>query len=207
LDAHGPLATFLLAMAAVAAAGVLLTQYRIGGGVEWGGRYFAYLLPLAVPALVVALASAAAAVPARREVTAAALVIAALLPLLGVQALRHSHDATRLLIRRLDTAAAQAPPGDSGRDHRPVVISTERLLPQLAWNRFDRYRWLSPEPTDFAVYGPRLAGAGIRRIVLVTGDLSAQVRALAPWYRPVPVAVPGRASIVAVTVLERTSVP
>jgi hypothetical protein len=112
-----------------------------------------------------------------------------------------------VLIRRLDVVAAQAPPGDAGADHRPVVLSTERLLPQLIWNRFDRYRWLTPEPPDFATYGPRLAGAGIHRIVLVTGDLNAQVRALAPWYRPVPIAVIGRASIVAVIVLERTSVP
>lgn len=204
LERADGLAAFLLIVSAVAAAGVLLTQYRIGGGVEWGGRYFAYLLPLVVPVLVVAAASVGAS---RRLAFVAALVVAVTLPVLGVQVLRQSHDAVRSLTRRIDQVAAHAAPGDGGGDHRPVVVSTERLLPQLAWNRFDRYRWLSPATGDLGAYGPRLARAGIRRIVLVAGDVEGQVEALAPLYRRAPVKVTGRAPVVPVVLLERTSVP
>ena len=36
----------------VGAVAVIATQYSIGGGVEWGGRYFAVLLPVAVAVVV-----------------------------------------------------------------------------------------------------------------------------------------------------------
>jgi len=201
LDAGGGLSILLVGVAGVASAGVLLTQYRIGGGVEWGGRYFAYLLPVAVPVLVVAVGRAAP-----RQVLAGALVVAALLPALSIQALRHSHQSTRRLIDSIDVVARHAPPGDPGLDHRPLVVSTERLLPQLAWNRFEAYRWLVPATAELVTYAPRLARAGVLRIVLVTGDPASQELALAPWYRRLP-AVPGKAPGVAVEVLGRTSVP
>lgn len=48
------------ATAAVVVVGVLATQHRVGGGIEWGGRYHALVLPLVVPLALASLAGAAA---------------------------------------------------------------------------------------------------------------------------------------------------
>ncbi len=160
----------LLALASAAVAGgVLLTEYAIGGGVEWGGRYFAIVVPLAVPVITFA------AVPVIRRhgadlariVVGALVAVSAIASAGGLLAVRSSHRDTAAV---LDAIAHEAPrAGTSGGFEAPVVISSNRLLPQLDARDFSHYVWVTPEsrraaslrrPPGGARGDPRRAGVG-----------------------------------------------
>ena len=84
----------LVAVAAIAAVGTLATQYREGGSAEWGGRYFAVLLPLVVPVAVAGLAAARDRLdPAvARQLGVTLLVGSLAMSTLGILSMRASHD-------------------------------------------------------------------------------------------------------------------
>jgi hypothetical protein len=171
----------LLLVAAVVAAGVLATEYSIGGGVEWGGRYFAIAIPIAVPALVAAQARVQS-VDIRQALVAFGVVASVSLCVIAVQSLRHTHAATRLLLAGVGNGATQAGPPGGGLDSRPVVVSTERLLPQIAWDRYNRYQWGAPETAELAPFVHRLAEGGVQRFVLVSADPQRQLAEIAGDY-------------------------
>jgi hypothetical protein len=119
----------------------------------------------------------------------------------AVKTLARTHEQTARLVDTLSVAGWDARTG--GPDARPVVVSTERLLPQLAWSRYDQFRWLSPHEADLATYGHRLAAAGVDRLVLVSPDPDTQVGQLGDYREVTRPTVGGRPPPVPVIVLAR----
>lgn len=148
-------------------AGVLATQYAKGGGGEWGGRYFALIIPVGVPVVLLALKdqryrlSAGAA-----KVAVIALVVCSVaLSVMGLTALRSSHRNTAALV------AAVARAGDSVDADMPVMVTTEGAMPRVAWPTFDRQRWLLAQPNGLEDLLGRLRAEGITEVGFVTRNL------------------------------------
>ncbi len=177
---------------------VLLTEYAIGGGVEWGGRYFAIVIPVAVPALLYAAVPVVNRHGAElcRVVVAALVVLSLAAALTAGQALRHVHLATAAVLDDIADAAHVA--GTSGGLTRPVVVTSNRLLPQIDHRDFGRYDWVATDPDHLTRYGDRLAALGVDRVVLVSDDPQDDLRALPGWR-----VVSSRSGPLDVAVLER----
>ena len=171
----------LALVVAAAGAGVLLTQYAIGGGVEWGGRYFAFLIPglSAVAAVAAAPVIERHGVRLTRAVVAALVVLSLLVASMSIIKIRHTRDATAALLDGVASAAALA--GPSGGLDRPVVVSTNRLLPQLDFRDFDRLDWLVPNSRNLTRSADRLAASGVDRAVLASADADAEVAEMPGW--------------------------
>ena len=143
---------------------ILATQYSIGGGVEWGGRYFAVLVPVAVPVIVAgALPTLRAARPDRRSAVllgTAAVVVTSTVAMLALGALRESHQRAEQLAEHIAAAAAVVePPGGT-----PVVVMTSnRLLPQILYADIDRYLWVAASWAGPPGLRRAVGGAGDRR--------------------------------------------
>jgi hypothetical protein len=151
---------------------ILLTQYSIGGGVEWGGRYFAVLLPIATAVIVVgAVAPARRAVPslsAQRVLLVVSAVTVFAVGAIGLSVLRSSHLRADDLALAIDRAAAQlTPEASSG---RPVVVTSNRLLPQLLHPDFDNWVWVAASGSDITGIVEELPAHGVREVVLVVPD-------------------------------------
>ena len=161
----------LLAVTTSAAAlGILAIQYSFGGGVEWGGRFYAILLPGA--AALVAGTWPEGRRPGSTVLPVALAVVAAVTSVGGVLTVRDEHERTSGLERDILAAGAVAGPGRPGdADPRPVVLSNRRLWPQLVWRSFDDLRWVSVEPPDTACALADLRRAGFRRIVVTENPL------------------------------------
>lgn len=161
--------------------GVMATQYARGGGLEWGGRYFAFLMPLAVPLAVAALAHVADDLGPRSRLVrgggAALLAISVLLAIVAVRSVSVVHAGTDSLLRSM-AAAAEGRPAQGG---RPVVVSTNKLLPQIGYRDFDDYDWLVPRDQDLTSYGDRLAASGRGPVLLVTDDVPGLLARLPGW--------------------------
>ena len=185
---EGVAAPVMAVVAAAVTIAVLVTEYAIGGGVEWGGRYFAVVIPVAVPVL----AFAAAPVIRRHGAELARIVVIALAvasvaaTLTAAQALRVGHTHTAEV---LDAIAGQAgAAGTSAGLTRPVVVTTNRLLPQIDERDFDRFDWVAVDPDHLERSADRLAELGVRNVVLVTSDLAGDVAQMPGWHvtRPSP---------------------
>jgi hypothetical protein len=154
--------SFVLFAAAVAA-----TQYREGGAWEWGGRYFAAGLPLAIPLVVLGGRETMRRFDdlARRVVTVVVVVIAVSCAVLQVLAVRDSHVLSHRLVDHVLEVARETPAGDGG---RPVILSTEAEMPRTAWRELDRARWLYVPVGDLDEAMSRLGAAGIDAVVVAT---------------------------------------
>jgi hypothetical protein len=168
---------------------VIATQYAIGGGVEWGGRYFAIVLPLVAPMIVVTLRRFDS-----RLLNGALAASMVALGVFGVGTLRHTRSATSVVVAGVRSAANDL-------DGPPVVLSTSRLLPQLDWRGFDTIRWVTPMPDDLSAAGRQLAAADIRQVVLVADDPQAQLIDLPDYQLAAHQPQPNR--IIPIVVLER----
>ncbi len=147
---------------------VLATQYPSGGSGEWGGRYFALVLPLAVPVLLLALERRAGDLaPACAPIAVGALALCTLcLTIMAVLSIRETHGFTADLIAAVDQVAAE-----SGHDE-PVIVTAEPALPRLAWGTFERQRWLLVQEDEVAETVSRLEAAGLGPVVVVgQGDV------------------------------------
>lgn len=164
-------------------AGVLVTQYARGGGVEWGGRYFAIALPLLVPlgsAIVADQRAAFADRPSLARVAGATAVVSTvLLAGIGLHSLRHTHAETEAVAAALGRAARSAEPG--ARFDRPVVLAWNRLLPQILYPEFDEVDWVVPNRAGLVPAADRLLDAGVERVVLVTPDSVRDLDELTGW--------------------------
>ncbi len=127
---------------------VVATQYAYGGGVEWGGRFFALAVPLAMPLAVAAMATQPVLV--RIAVVVAALAISSM----GIVEIRRSHVRTEALFANL-----RVPDG-------AVPVAVSGALPRLDWRRYDERNWLL-ELNDVAALIDRLQRRGARRVYLV----------------------------------------
>lgn len=86
-DMSRPTASVGAVTIVVSAVGIILTAYTEGGATEWGGRFYAVLLPLMVPLALLGLGHAVEELPrhARRVAVAAALVTSLSLSALALQ--------------------------------------------------------------------------------------------------------------------------
>lgn len=175
---------------------VLATQYRYGGGGEWGGRYFALGLPaalaLATPPLVRAIDQFGHHLDDRptdpfghrnRRLLLASGAVITLLPVtMGILGLRHSRAGTEAITGRVD--AALVDPGD-GSD-RPVVVTTMAPLGRWAWSDLDRSRWLLVQDVaDLPEVAERLHSLGVKRLVFATQNAADELDPLAAWFVPI----------------------
>lgn len=170
-----PVARVPTVVALVCVAGIVLTQYPNGGGLEWGWRYSTFVLPVATPPVVWAAALTLRARPDARRFAAPALVlalvVAAVPVVVAVRAQAESHRADRQLAAAIAAVAADAP----GPEDRTVVLSWNRFLPQLLVAELDRYDWVVPDRASLPEYAARLADAGVDRVVLVGPDAAGVV--------------------------------
>lgn len=142
--------------AVVFALGVLATQYPTGGSGEWGGRYFALALPIALPVLLLAIRTRAS-----RHLLTGLVVCSVAMAVMSVGALRSSHRFGEGFMATVDQVA--------GSD-RPIIVTTSPVASRMAWPTFDRQRWLLSKPADLASLVERFAPAGIQRFTFVTRD-------------------------------------
>ena len=160
----------------VFAAGVGATIYFQGGGAEWGGRYFALILPVVVPVVLAGLGLAGDrldAVAARRG--AAALAACSLLmAAMAVAVLRSSHRDNARLIAAVDRADP---------DRAGVMLTSENFAAQLVWPREDDRRWLYLPPSEMRGLARRLRAAGVERATLLSRHPDRDRRLLAGTYR------------------------
>lgn len=175
----------VVVLTAVAIAlGVLATQYHYGGGVEWGGRFFAIAVPLAAPAVVAAVVNAARDLGWRRPAVRVGIValaaVAGVLALVAVDAQRSVHGAAWAVLDEVRVAAEQSGPTASPTG-RPVVVGDNRLLPQLLHPGFDEVDWVVPRAADLSRYLDRLPGAGVDRAVLVAADAESVLDGAEGW--------------------------
>lgn len=120
---------------------VIATQYRQGGGWEWGGRYFAAGLPLLVPLVVIGGREVLRHLDARTRWMAlsAVVVVGVCTATLQLLAVRDSHSESDRLVGDLWDVASSTEPGDGGTF---VIISTEPEMTRMAWRAMGRARWL-----------------------------------------------------------------
>lgn len=156
------------ATAVLFALAVIATQYAVGGSAEWGGRYFALLLPVAVPLLLCALAvhGRSLETSVRRGAAAALVVCTVALSTMAVTGLRANHQAKARLVGRIEAA------GRATGDIEPVVVTTWIAGARAAWPAFGGHRWLYVPTSQVASIGQRLRSAGVARFVFVTADLA-----------------------------------
>ncbi|WP_208027902.1 hypothetical protein [Rhabdothermincola sediminis] len=166
-----PLPTLLGLTTALFAAAVLATNYPVGGSIQWGGRYFAVILPVFTPLGLDAIRRASSVwQPATaHRVVALSVAVSLTVALIGLRVIRHRHDsvaATQVALSELSSVAGGA--GVGAHPDRPIVVSYNRLVPQLLFGGFDRYVWLAPDVRDGsgALAAEGLAGAGVERVIL-----------------------------------------
>lgn len=174
------------AAVALSGAGVAALQYDRGGGLEWGGRFFAILLPALAALTVVCLQRSGLRADVPRLVLGTLLAVGVVTAAGSVTALhgfRSNADAAGQAVR---TAGELAGPVDDvvlpvGREAKPLVVTTEVLLPQILQPVFAAHDWLAPDPPALGRLGGRLAEAGIERFVLLTADAVTDLAALPGW--------------------------
>lgn len=162
---------------------VLATQYRGGGGGEWGGRYFAVGLPLGLAVAGVGLVQARWKVrPADRRrlggLLVTGVVLLNLMGLLGVREIRNR--TTDLAATVTATADAETSTDNGG----PVVVTTMNGLGRWMWRDLDAVRMLRVSHDELPEVGRLLTELDVEHITLVSLSPEADRQALAPWFRP-----------------------
>ncbi len=153
----------LVVICVVMSGAVLLTQYRIGGGFEWGGRFFLLLLaPLAVLAAlgigeVVHRSGCAGRVTARLCVALAVVPVAT-----GLVVVR----TTRPLLDDVVKEVAAANPH--------LVLTHSPALPPAAWQTYPEVGWMRATEESTAATLARLRDLGARQLLVVVPRSTAQ---------------------------------
>ena len=166
-------ATLCVGTGVLFAAGVLFTQYPNGGSLEWGGRYFAMAMPVAVPPLLAGLKRRLEPLPRRtaRAAVGALVLCSGGLALLAVVSLASQHASNHKLVAAI--SAASLTPSD-------VVVTNVPWIRRLAWsNQSDK--WLHVPDPELAQAGAGIRAAGAPGIVLVTVDVGCPQSALPGW--------------------------
>ena len=157
-----------LCVAGIFAIGVAATQYDRGGALEWGGRYFALAVPVAIPALLVGLRRLLVSLdrPGRIAIVGALAASSLATSWLAIGALREAHRRHDATVSDAASLAAETAPGDGG---APVVVAGDYDLGRLAWRvAGEDSRWLYAEDLEELV--PGLRAAGIDRFVYIAND-------------------------------------
>ena len=144
----------LVAGAAVFVAAVLATQYAVGGGLEWGGRF---LSPVIVPAAVVA----AAGLASRRDDRRVSMAVGVLAVITAAMAL----GIVGGLRARQDEQVAAV-----GRHLSPHTVTDVPALPRVGWRLDDETAWMLASDDDVEQAVDALRRKGARRITVVVSD-------------------------------------
>ncbi|MEM9656656.1 MAG: hypothetical protein AAGA65_31570, partial [Actinomycetota bacterium] len=159
---------------------VLATQYRGGGGGEWGGRYFAIGLPLGLAVATVGLIRAGRLFqpPQRRQLVLMLSAGVLLLNLLGLFGLRETRNRTDDLAATVTGTAVTAGDGDD----RPVVVTTVNGLGRWLWEDLDSLRMLRVTSEELPDVGAQLAELDVQRLTLVSLDPDDDLQLISSWY-------------------------
>lgn len=172
----------LLAICGVFVLAVLATQYDVGGGLEWGGRFFAIALPIAVPALVVSWGDLARTVDPKVRVAGMTALLATTLAVdsMAVLSIERTHTFVSRLLDGIDAVGARTDPGDGG---SPLVVTLEADIGRFSWPAADRQRWLWAETDDeLDALLDGLETADVESFVLLTQDPEESVALLPEAY-------------------------
>lgn len=166
-DLHGALERLLVWTGASYTIAVLATQYGIGGGFEWGGRYFALGLPCLTPVAAIGLRRSWRRMDeaTARMCATTSVVATVVLSTIGLTALHTNRDQWQDISRAVMAAAATTDPGDGG---PPVVITTEPEAPRAAWKQVPEARWLLVPASQMPALMNRLEALEIEELVLLT---------------------------------------
>ncbi len=123
-DLGRPVVQRCLATSALVAVGVLATSYGVGGGFEWGGRFYYVLIPLIVAPAMLGLSHATVALP-RVQFRVAGIALLVMILALSAMALRINH-AIRQRVLALTEQTAAFTREFGGTPTSPVVIGNLR---------------------------------------------------------------------------------
>src|SRR5262249_48362636 len=140
-----PLAVTLVATVGLFALAVLATSYEVGGGAEWGGRYFAVGFPVVAALVVLSIGSTLSwSDPLARRCLLGLGAVSLRLAVLAVHQLAWSHhlnDArTEAIVAMVDAAGPGSGPDLGDGDRRPIVAETNVDAGRFAWDQFERTR-------------------------------------------------------------------
>lgn len=178
-DLRSIAARLCIGTAALAALAIWLTSYAIGGGVEWGGRFFHLLLPLVAPFAVIGLDRARRLLPVggpgpdlRRLATTAAVVVIASLSFFLVRAADDNRIASKIIVDSALAAVDDARPAADG--GRPILITDPQPFGRSAWASLDEYRILRvPTGSQLTPLLEGLAGANVGTVTVFVSSLLA----------------------------------
>jgi hypothetical protein len=151
-------------------AGVLATQYRVGGSAEWGGRYFALVIPALTVLAVDALSRRTSGLPTtvRRGAVAGLVACSAFLAVGALTSMNSWHGFYERMLTGIDGAGQATSIGDGG---KPVVVSAYPNIARRGWPTLSNQRWLyTSDPALAAELAVRLDDRGIEEFVLVSQD-------------------------------------
>ncbi len=175
-DLRSPLVRVCVITTVLASLAIWGTSYAIGGGAEWGGRFYHLLLPVIVPVAVVGLDRLLHALPAtslagrsvspRTLVVGCAIVLTASIGLVWVRYSIGTRDWTKMILAEgLSAAEASTPPDDGG---LPLIVTDVRGIPRMAWSHIGQVRYLRvPEPELLAPLLERLATTDVGTVNVV----------------------------------------
>ena len=176
---------------------VLATQYRFGGGAEWGGRYFAAGLPFAI---VVAMPGLSRALEPFKQVQARRLTVLAvasglIINLGGLQSLAVSRSIGESLVDEiavsmeevrqlnLEDAESSSMPVDHN-TVKPIVVSTAKPVARWSWDIVDDGRWLLVRPEKLETLAARMDELEVTRFILFTPDAEEDLARIRSYYTP-----------------------
>ena len=159
-DLRSSTARICLTTCVLTALAIWATSYEVGGGAEWGGRYYRILLPIVTPFALLGLARAFERLRAadHRRAVAAVTVVCVAMSASALVAQAERRDGARSTVEHgVPAALAAGDPGDGG---APVVVSQFPGLGRFGWAELERMRLLTlTEADEVAHVAQRLAVA------------------------------------------------
>lgn len=182
-------ASLMLVVAAFVPA-VALTQYSVGGHTEWGGRYFALVVPLLAAVSAAALSRSLSKWDRQTgKVFRLSLAASALgLAVLGTSTIRSAHERNRARTDSVLTAASSLAHDDGP----PVVVTEDEQLARLLRGRASEVRLLTLYPAMLEKYLSRLARANVEEVLVVSVDPRATISHIPQSYALVGEVAPYR---------------
>jgi hypothetical protein len=183
---------------------VLATQYSEGGAAEWGARFLAIMLPVAIPIALVALKRTAATLPRPdRRWAGAALAVATLsMAIISITSLRYYRGVTAAWLEQVEQAQAQTDGPDLGNgDRRPIVVTTWEGLGRMTWPLDTPPRGLFIPAGTLPAYAKSLHDHGVTEFVFATNDPRTDLPMFDGLYEPVASFPAGRSSPAPVSVM------
>lgn len=147
--------------------GILATQYPVGGGLEWGGRYFAIIIPLLAPALALGLGHVVRW--EQRDMLLRVALLSTLL-LLGIQVgtMGAIHGSTEKFVSDLEAAGAAVSDQPRG---RPIALAVDVVtLTYITTESFDGFDWMTADQLDSYPEALAVLDAVEARQVIIIGE-------------------------------------